>query len=78
MAAMGGEHMNANELTLESLAKRVEELERKLAERQPAGVKDWRMVAGMFTGNEYSKLVDEEARKIREADREAARQEFKE
>jgi hypothetical protein len=30
----------------------------------------------MFTGREFSKIVDEEARKIREQDREQARQEF--
>jgi hypothetical protein len=30
----------------------------------------------MFTGREFSKIVDEEGRKIREADREEARQEF--
>lgn len=58
------------ELTLESLAKRVEELERKLAEQQ-AAPKDWRLAAGFFTGNEFSKLVDEEGRKIRQADRDA-------
>ena len=34
------------------------------------------MAAGMFTGHEFSKIVDEEGRKIREADREVARQEF--
>ena len=62
------------ELTLESLAKRIEELEHKFAEREP--VKDWRLAAGKFTGSEFSKLVDEEARKIRDADREAARAEF--
>ena len=68
--------MNAGEFTLESLAKRVEEIERKLAERQPAGVKDWRAVVGMFTDDEFSRSVTEEGRKIREADREAARKEF--
>jgi hypothetical protein len=30
----------------------------------------------MFAGREFSRAVDEEGRKIREADREAARQEF--
>jgi uncharacterized protein YegL len=64
------------ELTLEALAKRVEELERKLTEREAAPAKDWRMVAGMFTDSEFSKQVDEEALKIRQADREAARLEF--
>jgi len=34
------------------------------------------MAAGMFTGREFSKIVDEEGRKIREADREQARKDF--
>lgn len=68
------------ELTLEALAKRVEELERRMESMgnvvPPAKDKDWRKVAGMFTGSEFSKQMDEEIRKIREADREAARREF--
>jgi hypothetical protein len=63
-----------NELTLESLAKRVEELERRLENQSPK--KDWRLAAGMFTSSEFSRAVDEEGRKIREADREGARTEF--
>ena len=65
-----------SELTLESLARRLEELERRLNEKEAGSAKDWRMAAGMFTGRESSKIVDEEGRKIREADREEARQEF--
>jgi hypothetical protein len=34
------------------------------------------MAAGMFTGRGFSKIVDEEGRTIREADREEAHQEF--
>ncbi len=64
------------ELTLESLARRLDELERRLNEKEAASLKDWRMAAGMFTGREFSKIVDEEGRRIREADREEARQEF--
>jgi uncharacterized protein YoaH (UPF0181 family) len=64
------------ELTLESLARRLEEVERRLNEGVSSGAKDWRMAAGMFTGREFSRIVDEEGRKIREADREEARQEF--
>ena len=64
------------ELTLESLARRLEEVERRLDEKEVGSAKDWRMAAGMFTGREFSKVVDEEGRKIREADREEARQEF--
>jgi hypothetical protein len=63
-----------NEPTLESLAKRIEEIERRLDNQSPK--KDWRSAAGMFTSNELSRAVDEEGRKIREADREAARAEF--
>ena len=65
-----------SELTLESLARRLAELERRLNEKETLGAKDWRMAAGMFTGREFSRTVDEEGRKIREADREEARQEF--
>ena len=62
--------------TLESLARRLEEVERRLNEKETTTVKDWRVAAGIFTGREFSKIVDEEGRKIREADREEARQEF--
>jgi hypothetical protein len=64
------------ELTLEGLARRLDEVERRLNEKEPIGAKDWRMAAGMFTGREFSKIVDEEGRKIRESDRDEARQEF--
>ncbi len=65
-------------LTLETLAKRVDELERKLAARDTPVLKDWRLAAGMFSGSECSRQIDEEARSIREADREAARRELAE
>ena len=65
-----------SELSLESLARRLEEVERRLNEKEVSRAKDWRMAAGMFTGREFSRIVDEEGRKIREADREEARQEF--
>ena len=65
-----------SELTLESLACRLEEVERRLNEKETSSTKDWRIAAGMFTGREFSKIVDEAGRKIREADREDARQEF--
>jgi hypothetical protein len=63
-----------NELTLESLAKRVEALETALATKtsnRPA--KDWRKVVGMFRDSEFMNAVDEECRRVREAEREAAR-----
>ena len=65
-----------SELTLESLARRLADVERRLNERQATSAKDWRIAAGMFTGREFSKIADEEGRKIREADREEARRDF--
>jgi hypothetical protein len=65
-----------SELTFESLARRLEDVERRLNEKDASSAKDWRMAAGMFTGREFSKIVDKEGRKIRDADREEARQEF--
>ena len=66
--------MNANELTLESLAKRVEELERKLADRQPAAEKDWRRVVGMFDDSDFMPQVIAEGNALRQADRAAAKE----
>jgi hypothetical protein len=64
------------ELTLESLAKRVEVLERALASRVPGrSTKDWRKVIGMFHDSEFMRAVDEECLRMREAEREAARRE---
>ena len=65
------------EPTLESLAKRIEVLERELAEQrlQTVRKKDWRRTVGMFTGNDFMKQVDAEGEAIREADREAVRAE---
>jgi hypothetical protein len=61
------------ELTLEALAKRIEELERKFAEcKEPK--KDWRRVAGMFEGSEFMKQVDAECEAVRDAERQAARE----
>jgi hypothetical protein len=70
------EEKQMTELTLEALAKRVEELERRFNQREAVPAKDWRSVAGMFTDSEFSRQIDEEALKIRQADREAARLEF--
>ena len=60
-----------SKVTLKSLAKRVSALEQLLQNQQP--VKDWRLAAGMFVPSKFSKQVDAEGRKIREADRRAAR-----
>jgi hypothetical protein len=65
-----------NELSLESLAKRIEALEHALAARDAAKApKDWRKVVGIFRDSEFMIQVDEEGRKIREAERAQARQE---
>jgi hypothetical protein len=62
-----------NELTLESLAKRIEAIEQKLAERETPK-KDWRRSVGMFDGSEFMKQMDEEIAAMREAERQAARE----
>lgn len=59
----------AEQLTLESLARRVERIEEQLKTlRGIPPTKDWRQVVGMFSASEFMKQVDEEGRKIREAD----------
>ena len=65
-----------NDLTLESLAKRVEALEKVIATKElDRSRKDWRKVVGMFRDSELMRKVDEECQRIREAEREAARRE---
>ena len=61
-----------------TLETRVTALEQKVAELAQQGiappvVKDWRRAVGMFAGDELMKEIDEEGRKIREADRKRAR-----
>jgi hypothetical protein len=63
-----------NDLTLESLAKRVEALEKVIATKgADQSRKDWRKVVGMFRDSEFMRKVDEECMRVREAEREAAR-----
>ena len=63
-----------NDLTLESLAKRVEALEKVIATKGSVhSRKDWRHVVGMFRDSEFMREVDEECLRVREAEREAAR-----
>jgi hypothetical protein len=63
-----------NDLTLESLARRVEALEEAIATTPPGSSrKDWRKVVGMFGDSEFMREVDEECLRMREAEREAAR-----
>ena len=65
-----------SELTLESLAKRVEALESALATNgSNRARKDWRKVVGMFHDSEFMREVDEECQRMRETEREAARRE---
>lgn len=65
-----------SELTLESLAKRVEALEIAVAAKAANGPpKDWRKVVGMFQDSEFMRAVDEECQRNRELEREAARRE---
>jgi hypothetical protein len=63
-----------NDLTLESLAKRVEALESAMAANGSGRArKDWRKVIGMFQGSEFMREVDDECLRTREAERESAR-----
>ncbi len=61
-----------------SLEERVATLERTVAQlmsttpREP-GRDDWRKTIGMFRDDSVMRQIDEEGRKIREADRERAR-----
>ena len=65
-----------SELTLESLAKRVEALESALGAKESSRPpKDWRKVVGMFHDSDFMRAVDEECLRMREMEREAARRE---
>ncbi len=62
------------ELTLEILAMRLADLERKVAAlATPPPAKDWRRTVGMFEGSEFMAQVDAEVLALREAERLAAR-----
>ena len=64
-----------SELSLESLARRLEEVERRMNERQssvPASSKDWRRVVGISEDNEFTRLMLAEIGVAHEADRQAA------
>ena len=61
-----------------TLEQRVDVLEKRVAEvleriLAPTPAKDWRSTLGMFTGDPVMRELDEEGRKIREAEREEAR-----
>lgn len=62
------------ELTLEVIAQRLADLERKVAELSgKPTAKDWRRTVGMFAGSEFMAQVDADVLAAREAEREAAR-----
>ena len=66
-------------ITLESLAERVEALERAAGVQPPLANDDrWLGAVGMFAGSDFMKQVDEEGRKIREAERALAQEEVAE
>jgi translation initiation factor 2B subunit (eIF-2B alpha/beta/delta family) len=65
-----------NEPTLESLAQRIDALERELRmHRATETKKDWRRVVGIAGDSELMREIDDEGRRIREAEREDARRE---
>ena len=65
-----------NEPTLESLAQRIDALERELrTQRSTESNKDWRRVVGIAGDSDWMRQIDDEGRKIREAEREVARRE---
>jgi hypothetical protein len=64
--------------TLKSLEKRIAELEERVAQLEPRaseGIvwKDWRKAGAAVRRTDLAEQVDEEGRKIREADRRKAR-----
>jgi hypothetical protein len=59
------------EARVAALEKQVAQLLADAAAAQPP--KDWRRIAGRFTGDEVMKQIFEEGRKIREAERREAR-----
>lgn len=62
-----------SELTLESLARRLEEVERRLDERPGiAPTQNWRSVVGISEDNEFTRLMLAEIEAAHEADRQAA------
>jgi hypothetical protein len=63
-----------SDLTLESLARRVDALERALRLKPADGpVKDWRRAVGKCGDSEFMRRVDAEGQAQREAEREEAR-----
>jgi hypothetical protein len=70
-----------SELTLESLARRLDEIERRLNEKQPsviAPTRDWRSVIGISEETDFSRLMQAEMDAMRDAERRAAEMEDQE
>ncbi len=66
------------ELTLESLAARIAELERKHSEQPAVSIEpshDWRCVVGTSEDNEFTRDMLAEIERNSEAERQAAREE---
>ncbi len=64
-----------SELTLESLARRLAEVERRINEKQPtvnAEPRDWRSVVGISEDNDFTRRVLAEIEAAHEQDRQAA------
>ena len=62
------------ELTLESLARRLEEVERRLNEKQPSVIsttRDWRCVVGISEDNDFTRLMLAEIQAAHDAERQA-------
>ena len=63
------------EITLEDLARRLETVEKELAELKQSGrKKDWRRVVGISEDNEFTRQMQAEIEANREAERKAARE----
>lgn len=59
-----------SDITLESLAQRLDALERTVhGQFSPGREKDWRRVVGLFGDSEFMKRVDAKGQAIREAER---------
>ncbi len=59
------------DLTPETIAARLDAIERQLSDNHQGAEfrrKDWRRVAGMFTGNDFQKRIDSEGAAIRQAE----------
>jgi hypothetical protein len=62
------------ELTLEALAKRIEALEKKLAEQSTPGKLDWLQVVGISEDNEFTRSMLAEIEANSEAEWKAAQE----